>query len=124
MDHLFRGIALEEVAAGARLKGFEDVIVVGINRKHQDLGSRKTIFQQRGAFEARHAGQVDVHEHDIRGGGRQEFQRFFAGLASRHTMERRVAPDDFGQTFPQFPVIFNDADVNFHGSFPFKLELT
>jgi len=113
MDDFFRRVALKQVTAGTCLKRFEDVIVVRINREHQDLRFGQVILQQSGAFKASHAGQIDIHQHDVGRERGQAFERLLAGFARGDATKTWMAFNDLGQTFAQLTVIFDDADFDF-----------
>jgi hypothetical protein len=74
-QQLLGGGALEHVTAGARRQRVENVFRVLINREHHHLGLRQERLQLPHAFDAVHAGQVDVHEHDVGFDLRQILQR-------------------------------------------------
>lgn len=57
---------LEQITAGTGFQCSEDAIVIFIHSQNEDLDRRTEFLEFAGAVHAGHAGQMNVHEHDIR----------------------------------------------------------
>jgi hypothetical protein len=64
MDGLIRDV-LEQIAAGTRPDGLEQVLFLVADRQHDDLGARGCLFHGPACLDAAALGHPDVHQHHI-----------------------------------------------------------
>jgi hypothetical protein len=57
---------LEQVAGRAGAEGLEDVVVILVDRQHDDLRDGRDRVDAADAFDAAHARQAEVHQHHVR----------------------------------------------------------
>jgi len=77
----FRGTRLHQITVRAGLQRAEDALTVLIDREHDDLEGGQGALEVGHAFNARHAWQFDVHEHDVGLQDMNPIEGFFAGRA-------------------------------------------
>ena len=65
IDDARRHAGLAQVAAGARLEDIEQNVFRRIQRQHQDTRRRVVLHDPARCFYAIHAGQAQVHDHDV-----------------------------------------------------------
>jgi hypothetical protein len=114
MEQFARRHVLEQITVRAGAERFKDQIPFLVGRQHQHLGLGHLFLQAGDAFDAAHAGKVDVHEHDV---GRllgHLLQRLFAIGINPHAAQARGALQKFGQTFARAAAVFDDGDTDRH----------
>src|ERR1035438_7452437 len=79
--------SLQQIAAGSGQQGVEYLVAVLIDGQHQDLRGGDEGFELADTLDAVHLRQIDVHQDDIRGLGRELRDGFLAGPVSATTHE-------------------------------------
>ena len=112
-QQLVRRRPLEQVAGGPGGERVEDQVGVLVDRQHHDLHvPAASVLQPAHALDAAHAGQVDVHEHDVGPDGGQLGDRPFAALVLAHAGEPVGAVDEAGDAGAHARVVLDDRDTD------------
>src|SRR5437879_4121353 len=112
----------EEVTRGAGRKCVENILRVLIHGKHDYLDCRGALFQLPDAFNAVHAGQVDIHEDYV---GIVFGQGFEGGLSiaiMAYTLEPVDAANYSRESRTELFVVLNYGNRNRHGFNDFPRE--
>src|SRR5436190_5555696 len=98
----------EEVTARATSQCIEDQIALFVGGEHEDLKLGKPGFETGDAFDAAHAWEIDVHEHDIRDFRRNRAESRFGVGVSADATEVGGAAKQLGKAFASAATVFND----------------
>ena len=114
LDQILRRRALEHVTVRAGGERLENIFRVLVNRQHHHLRLRQQSFQLSHALDAVHAGQIDIHQHNVWPHFRQISHGIFrVGVIGRKTKSVRAA-NYFGERAAQFVVVLDDGNGNRH----------
>ena len=105
---------LEQIAGSPGGERFEDAVRVVVDCKHEDLHAGKKFGQPANALDAIHAGQVDVHQHDLGRETRNLAQGILSARKSPDTAAVGCALEDARKTRAQRRIIFHNRDSNRH----------
>src|SRR6185437_10937267 len=83
-----------------------------VDGEHQYGKMRDKVLQLPDAFRAQHAGEVDVHQHNVRAVGRNAVQGGLAIGIGGLTMETRRTVEHGGQVSAQMRVVFDQGNLN------------
>ena len=108
------GHVLKQVAAGAVAQRIKDQIAVLVGRQHQHLDLGQPLFEAGDTLDAAHAGQVDVHQHDVRLLGGNSLQGLLAIPVRTDAAKRRRTAQQLRQALAGAPAIFDDGDFDRH----------
>jgi hypothetical protein len=106
---------LDDVTAGTGGKGLENAVMVLEHGQHHDLKIWQISFKATDAFDAGHAGQLNVHQDHIRGATGNGSQGFFGGTAGGHASKPRRAVDQDLQRLARVSGIFDDSNLDGFG---------
>ena len=105
---------LQKITARPRCQRVENMVGILIHRDHHELGSRQTRLERAHAFNAVHAGQIDVKE-DYRGLFLRQFEDRRLGVAIFSGQLKPLGMTyPLGEDFPRRHVIFNQGHRDFH----------
>jgi len=111
LEELAGGGAFEEITAGAGGEGLKDALAVVIDGEHEELEPGMGGLELAHAVDAVHAGQVDVHEHDVGEESREFLQGFFGGRMAADDREAGGGVDHEGQVVADVIVVLDDRDA-------------
>jgi hypothetical protein len=103
---------LEQVTGGAGGQRLKNPVVILQDGQHHDLEFGLPEFQLADALDARHAGQLNVHEHDIRLQSWQARQRFFGRAKGRDTGALLRMVDQQTESCSHLVIIFHQCDTD------------
>ncbi len=106
---------LEQIPAGAGGEGVKHALGVLIDRQHDELNRRMSQLELTHALDAIHAGQVNVHEHDLGCAGGQPGQRLFPRGELTDAGTAAKAGDRVHQLGPHAVIIIDYGNLNRHG---------
>ena len=90
------------------------MVGIFIHRQHDELGLRQCGFELADRFDAAHAGQIDIHQHNIGSFFRQAFQRALSIAPLARQTEISGAANPAGQNLPGLSIVLNNGNGNCH----------
>ena len=107
-EQTHRRRALEQTTVCARAQSVENLIVVIINRQHQNQHLRIFFFQDFDALNPVHSGQTDVGKHDVRDVHFDPVDSFFHRLIRAGAFKTVGKSDQLSQAFADVVLVFDD----------------
>ena len=111
-DEFDRRRILEQVTARACAQGLENVEIVLVDGEHDDFSLGTTAPDLCRPFDARHARQTDVHEHDVGRVDLQGGEHLLAGSVGTVADQATGGPEQYGESLAYGTVVFYDDDVD------------
>ena len=111
----------QNIADGSGLERMEDAVVFAVDGDDDDLRGGQKLVEAAGGLDAGDAGQVEVHENDVRSERREFCVGGFTAGAAGDAFQVRGPRDDTAQRGGELRIVFDEgnADGNGHGeNFP------
>jgi hypothetical protein len=103
-----RRARLDEIPVCAGFERTEDALAVFVNREHHDLRLGQDLLELSDAFDAVHAGQIDVHEDDLGFVFGEVFEGGFGAVVMAQAAKALGAVQHAGEGATQLVIVFDD----------------
>ena len=109
---------LQQVSRYARREGAVDVLFARVHRQHDDRARPMVLSVNRlYRFEAAHAGELQIHERDVRVVATEEGDSLLARCRGGHDPHVRLPGDQRNQPLPYEPMVVDAKDPNLIGRY-------
>ncbi len=105
---------LQQITRRAGSQGIKNVLGVLIHREHDELSRRQKRFEPANAFHAAEAGQIDIHQNDVRAGLREFLHGSFRGGVLGEAAKARRVVDEFCEAGTNASIVFNNGNGDAH----------
>ena len=103
--------SLEQIAARSRSDGIDHALLLCIDRQNDYACSRSDLGDSSCGLDARQAGHLEIHEHDVRRALRHDVQRA-RSVGNRTEDLQAFVGQQLGKTRPKQLMVVDDEDVN------------
>ena len=112
-NFLSRG-SFKQIATGAHLERLKNTVAIVINGEHNHLQLGQTRLELAHALDPGHAGEVHVHQHNIRRAPWHRFQGLLTGTKRAGALEAFGLADQSREIFAHFLVVFHNGNSDRH----------